>query len=64
MIKECKTEAIGLICICDKCNKGEMLPTGENMWNSTHPFKHRCTECGNEEFYSDKYPTIKHKIIY
>ena len=42
---------------CDKCGKGFMKLVGGMALMSDLPlYKHRCTECGHEEFYSKEYP--------
>lgn len=64
MIKEYKVEPYAEVCICDKCKEGEMIPIGENQWLSNPPkFKHKCTICDNEEFYIERYPVIKYRIV-
>lgn len=64
MIKKCKVEPYAEKYICDNCRKGEMEPTGENVWLTDPPkFKHRCNICNEEIFLTEKHPVIKYRII-
>lgn len=52
---------------CDKCNKGEMRPTGRLIQLTSYPpinkFEHKCTSCGNIELYKQSYPHMALKPI-
>lgn len=64
MEKEFTVEPICIKYICDNCNEGEMRPTGINDWESSPPkFQHKCTECGAEKTFEEKYPLIRYKSI-
>lgn len=64
MEKEFLVKPIGIKYICDTCNEGEMIPTGENNWLTNPPnFNHKCNKCGKELLLSDKYPIIRYKEI-
>lgn len=43
---------------CEKCEGGELLPTGATL--SGHPvrFLHQCSKCGHSEILEDHYPRI------
>lgn len=49
---------------CNKCGKGFMKLIGGMALASDPPlYKHRCTECGNEEFYRKEYPYLDTRSI-
>ena len=55
---------IGIRYICDSCNNGEMLPTGEmNMYENHATFIHKCKTCKNEKELMEKYPLIRYEQI-
>lgn len=62
MEKEIKATPYALIQICDSCQSGEMLPTGEIKYPGPVWFEHRCNKCGLKRFFSDKYPLIKYRL--
>ena len=58
VIEEVKTFKIRMK--CDKCGKGFMKLIGGTALCSNPPlYKHRCTECGHEEFYQKEYPYLE-----
>lgn len=64
MEKEFLIQPICIKYICDTCNEGEMLPTGENYWLSNpQKINHKCNKCGKEMMLNDKYPIIRYKDI-
>lgn len=49
---------------CDKCGKGFMKLIGGTALPSDPPlYKHRCTECGHEEFYQKEYPYLDTQAV-
>ena len=61
MIEKIKVETYVEKCICDRCNEGEMLPTGNNMYLTEPPkFEHKCNKCDNIEIYQKRYPAINY----
>lgn len=60
--KRFELDIFGVAMMCDKCGKGEMIPYGQVAW-LTDPvkFPHKCNVCGNEEAYTEKYPTVRHQ---
>ena len=52
---EVKTFEIDMV--CNKCGQGSMRPYG-NIVLTTYPiqYPHQCTNCGNIENYTVKYP--------
>lgn len=49
---------------CDKCGKGFMKLIGGMALASDPPlYKHRCTECGNEEFFQKEYPYLGTRAV-
>ena len=54
-----KVKPVGIRRLCDKCN-GEMRYTdGTVLVSNPQKYKHNCINCGNEEFFEEKYPTIR-----
>lgn len=51
---------------CDECGKGDMEYVDDNMTIATHPprYKHMCTNCGNVETYTKRYPYIEQRVIH
>lgn len=58
--REVKTFEVDMI--CDKCGKGFMRPAG-NIVLATYPiqYPHECTNCGNRENYTKKYPYTEYE---
>jgi DNA-directed RNA polymerase subunit RPC12/RpoP len=55
---------VGVKYICDKCGKGEMLPTGRNDWSANPPLlEHECNYCGTKMKFHEKYPLIRYQTI-
>lgn len=62
IIEEVKTFKVSMK--CDKCGKGFMKLVGGTALASDPPlYKHRCTECGNEEFYRKEYPYLDARVV-
>lgn len=59
MEKEINVVPYAVIRICDSCNQGEMLPTGEVKYPGPLWCEHRCERCGNTNNFNEKYPLIK-----
>jgi len=49
--------------ICEKCEGGEMKPTGICLTSNPPQYPHRCDKCGHEETVRGgrTYPRIKHE---
>lgn len=63
--QEYSIKPIGVKYICDNCNVGEMLPTGNNNWIVNPPtFEHSCSICKEKEYLKEKYPLIRFENIY
>ncbi len=64
MEQEFTVEAYGVKCVCDECKKGEMIPTGTQHFYENHiGYIHKCTNCGIEKEYSEKYPLIRYRSV-
>lgn len=56
-----EVKPIGVKYICDTCEKGELLPTGENSWSQEIPnIEHGCTNCESKKMLPEKYPLIRY----
>lgn len=48
--------------MCDKCDGGEMKPTGECLTSNPPQYPHRCDKCGHMERVRGKtYPRLEHE---
>lgn len=55
---------VGVKYNCDFCKKGEMLPTGKNVWSTEPPqFEHECTHCYAKILFDEKYPLIRYALV-
>ena len=59
MEQEHKINQVEISYTCDKCNKGEMKFTGQSVTRLTTEYEHKCTNCGNIQFFNRRYPYIK-----
>lgn len=53
---------VGVDYVCDTCNEGIMLPTGNNMLLSHPPqFEHQCNNinCCAKQNFTERYPTFR-----
>lgn len=46
--------------ICDKCEEGEMLPTGYSFTTNPPSYGHRCNKCGEIAYMRHTYPKIEY----
>lgn len=60
--REASAHAIYVDYVCDRCGEGLMEPHGKVAY-LTDPIKfpHRCTNCGHEQSFTEKYPTIRYR---
>lgn len=49
--------------VCDKCNKGNMMPTGRATMTHPQRFEHSCQSCQHVEFLQQPYPAIKYEKL-
>ena len=66
-MKEKRTKARTYIVrlMCEKCDGGEMKPTGICLTSSPPQYPHRCDKCGHEETVRGKtYPCIEHEEVW
>ena len=51
----------GVECVCNECNEGRMIPTGMMLPSNPPQYPHKCSkeECGAEQNFTEKYPTIR-----
>lgn len=62
MEKEVRVETYGVIKICNTCESGEVLPTGNDSYMPEIKLEHKCINCGDLVYLSEKYPLIKYRI--
>ena len=43
---------------CEKCEGGELLPTGVALTGILSKYQHKCSGCGHEEMLEDCYPRL------
>ncbi|MED1603656.1 hypothetical protein [Alkalihalophilus marmarensis] len=59
-----EVKPVGVKYICDKCNEGEMLPTGKNKWLNEPPqIEHKCNKCRYIQNFKETYPLIRYLHI-
>lgn len=63
MEKIVRVEPYGIIQMCDKCNVGEMLPTGHNSYMPEIKIEHKCSNCGELKYFKEKYPKINFRVL-
>jgi DNA-directed RNA polymerase subunit RPC12/RpoP len=58
--REFETTPYGVDYICDRCHTGLMEAHGKTAW-LTDPIQHphRCTNCGHEQAFTERYPTVR-----
>ena len=65
MIKEnwIEVKTYKVTAYCDKCKRGNMIPTG--ILKTTHPplHEHKCTWCGCTRDFREPYPIIRYEEI-
>lgn len=54
--QEVKTFSVSYL--CDKCDDGEMIPTGFMLTMDPPLFPHECSKCSHEQNFHDKYPKL------
>lgn len=62
MEREVEVIPYGIIQTCDKCQNGEMVPTGNNYYVPDIKIEHQCNNCNYKADYSDKYPLIRYRV--
>lgn len=60
---EVRTYVVRLM--CDKCDGGEMLPTGVSLPSNPPQFPHKCNKCGYEgaPCIGRRYPRLEHEDV-
>jgi len=59
-------KVVGVDYVCDRCNKGHMLPNSNSMLMSDPPkFQHACNnpDCKNVQWFTERYPTVRHERV-
>lgn len=41
---------------CDKCDEGQMIPTGVALMSYPAQYPHKCNRCGHEQIFRQPYP--------
>jgi hypothetical protein len=64
-MKEKRTEVRTYVVrlMCEKCDGGEMLPTGIALMSSPPKYPHKCNKCGHEDTPrgGKRYPRTEHE---
>jgi hypothetical protein len=63
MEKRFEVRPYGVKYMCNRCNKGEMIPTGRNIWTEPPRFEHICIHCKSIVELAEKFPLIKYENI-
>lgn len=59
-----EVKPIGVEYICDFCDRGKMINTGDiKMYENHATFIHRCEKCGVLKELPEKYPLIRYEGI-
>ncbi|PFR59003.1 hypothetical protein COK36_20065 [Bacillus cereus] len=56
-----EVKPIGVKYICDSCEEGEMIYTGEMLFFNPPTFKHTCNNCDSNQNFIEKYPLIRYQ---
>lgn len=48
--------------LCEICEKGEYLPTGNNKYTPDIQIEHKCNHCGKTQTFKESYPAIRFYI--
>lgn len=48
---------------CDKCNTGNMMPTGQATGTYPQRFQHKCNSCQHVDLFDDCYPLIRYEKL-
>lgn len=60
--REFSARAVSVDCICDKCGKGLMQPTGVMLMSDPPQWPHKCGHCADTQNFPHKYPFIRYKV--
>lgn len=58
---EKEIEVVKVRMFCDKCESGEMIPTGEEIEAIPLQFPHKCNNCKIYKTFWDIYPLTREK---
>jgi hypothetical protein len=47
--------------LCDDCNRGGMVPTGQAIQSNPPRMMHVCQTCGAKKFFDVMYPVIQYE---
>ena len=62
MEKEVEATPYAIIQLCDVCETGELLPTGNNKYMPVVKIEHKCSFCGELRYFKETYPAIRFLI--
>ncbi len=48
--------------VCEKCEAGEMKPTGVMLTSDPPKWPHSCSACGHEQVFCLKYPAVAYEV--
>lgn len=50
--------------VCESCNKGNMVATGEMLTSNPPWYIHKCDNCGvTEKYFNKSYPSVEQEVI-
>ena len=61
-VKHTPVEMVQVEPICEKCEVGTYISTGLALTRNPPGFQHRCTNCGDERVFDNRYPAVGHRI--
>ena len=62
MEKSYEIKPVGIKYVCDNCDEGEMLVSGNIMLMTDPPkFPHKCNVCDFEKNFTTKYPFVTYR---
>lgn len=57
--KKVKAIPYAAIQLCDVCETGQLLPTGNNKYIPDIQIEHKCNHCGKTQTFQESYPAIR-----
>ena len=57
--KKVKAIPYAVIQLCDVCETGQLLPTGNNKYIPDIQIEHKCNHCGKTQTFQESYPAIR-----
>ena len=57
--KKVKAIPYAVIQLCNVCETGQLLPTGNNKYIPDIQIEHKCNHCGKTQTFQESYPAIR-----